>query len=69
MLPDFVLRDTGIDTHVEVYGMNGLASYDTRKEQKRALRLARQIPVVEWDVDRGALDAVRLPPGSRRAPE
>jgi Protein of unknown function (DUF1173) len=69
MLPDFVLRDTGIDTHVEVYGVNGLASYDTRKEQKRTLRLARQIPVVEWDVDRGPLDAVRLLPSSRRAPE
>jgi hypothetical protein len=26
MLPDFVLRDTELDTHIKVYGMPGLAS-------------------------------------------
>ncbi|MEZ0606279.1 DUF1173 family protein [Paraburkholderia sp. IW21] len=62
MLPDFVLRDTDTPTHIEVYGMNGLASYEARKEQKRALRLARRIPAIEWDVDREALNAIRLPP-------
>jgi hypothetical protein len=62
MLPDFVLRDTSVPTHIEVYGMNGLASYETHKEQKRAMRLARSIPAVEWNVDREALDTVRLPP-------
>lgn len=66
MLPDFVLRDTTIDTHIEVYGMNGVESYEARKEQKRALRSGRQIPVVEWDVDRAALDSVRLPAVMRR---
>ncbi|TGP40238.1 DUF1173 family protein [bacterium M00.F.Ca.ET.228.01.1.1] len=64
MLPDFVLRDTPIDTHVEVYGMNGVEHYEARKEQKRALRSARQIPVVEWNVDREVLEAVRLPPAN-----
>ncbi|MFM0441050.1 DUF1173 family protein [Paraburkholderia strydomiana] len=65
MLPDFVLRDTPTDTHVEVYGMNGVEEYEARKEQKRALRSARQIPVVEWNVDREVLEAVRLPPTSK----
>jgi Protein of unknown function (DUF1173). len=67
MLPDFLLRDTDTPTHIEVYGMNGLASYEARKEQKRALRLARRIPVIEWNVDREALSAIRLPRvGSKR---
>ncbi|EEF23632.1 conserved hypothetical protein, partial [Ricinus communis] len=66
ILPDFVLRDTTIETHIEVYGMNGVESYEARKEQKRTLRSARQIPVVEWDVDRAALDSVRLPAVTRR---
>jgi hypothetical protein len=61
MLPDFVLRDTTVPTHIEVYGMNGLASYETRKEQKRALRLSRSIPAVEWNVDREVLSTVQLP--------
>jgi hypothetical protein len=66
MLPDFVLRDTAKKTHVEVYGMNGVELYEARKEQKRALRLARQIPAIEWDVDRNALESVRLPEANRR---
>jgi len=65
MLPDFVLRDTSVDTHVEVYGMNGVEHYEARKAQKRALRSARQTPVVEWNVDREALEAVRIPPTSK----
>jgi hypothetical protein len=66
MLPDFVLCDTAVDTHVEVYGMSGVDHYEARKEEKRALRSARQIPAVEWNVDREALEAVRLPPASKR---
>ncbi|ADG20995.1 DUF1173 family protein [Paraburkholderia atlantica] len=62
MLPDFVLRDAGAQTHVEVYGMNGVPAYERRKEEKRALRLARGIPAVEWDVDREPLAQVQLPP-------
>ncbi|WP_027800299.1 DUF1173 family protein [Paraburkholderia dilworthii] len=62
MLPDFILRDTDIETHIEVYGMNGVPSYEARKQQKRALRSARHIPAVEWDVDKDALTSVRLPP-------
>lgn len=61
MLPDFVLRDTVIDTHIEVYGMNGVASYEERKAEKRALRAARRIPAVEWNVDREKLNEVQLP--------
>jgi len=61
MLPDFVLRDTAVPTHIEVYGMNGLASYEARKEQKRELRLSRSIPAVEWNVDRETLSMVQLP--------
>ncbi|RKT10624.1 uncharacterized protein DUF1173 [Paraburkholderia sp. RAU2J] len=61
MLPDFILRDTDIETHIEVYGMNGVPSYEARKQQKRALRSARHIPAVEWDVDKNALATVRLP--------
>jgi Protein of unknown function (DUF1173) len=61
MLPDFVLRDTNAPTHIEVYGMNGLASYEARKERKRQLRLVRNIPAVEWNVDCEALAAVRFP--------
>jgi hypothetical protein len=66
MLPDFVLRDTAVDTHIEVYGMKGVESYDVRKERKRALRSARQIPAVEWNVDRETLESVRLPRASGR---
>ncbi|MBB5420655.1 DUF1173 family protein [Paraburkholderia atlantica] len=62
MLPDFVLRDAGAQTHVEVYGMNGVPAYETRKEEKRAPRLARGIPALEWDVDREPLAHVQLPP-------
>ncbi|MEX3901430.1 MULTISPECIES: DUF1173 family protein [Paraburkholderia] len=62
MLPDFVLRDAGVRTHIEVYGMNGVPAYEARKEEMRALRLARGIPAVEWDVDREPLTQVQLPP-------
>ena len=66
MLPDFILRDTLPETHIEVYGMNGVASYEARKTEKRALRVARRIPAVEWNVDRETLESVRLPiPRSR----
>ncbi|MFC0403164.1 DUF1173 family protein [Paraburkholderia rhizosphaerae] len=68
MLPDFVLRDTEPRTHIEVYGMNGVASYEERKAEKRELRRQRGIPAVEWDVDRTELSAVTLPePVHRRA--
>jgi hypothetical protein len=60
MLPDFVLRDTEIETHIEVYGMNGMPAYEARKVEKRAIRLARQIPAVEWNVD-DALHATDIP--------
>ncbi|MEX3815841.1 DUF1173 family protein [Paraburkholderia sp. BR13439] len=66
MLPDFVLRDAGVRTHIEVYGMNGVPAYEARKEEKRALRLARGIPAVEWDVDREPLTQVQIPPPSMR---
>ncbi|MBB5510894.1 DUF1173 domain-containing protein [Paraburkholderia atlantica] len=62
MLPDFVLRDAGARTHIEVYGMNGVPAYEARKAEKRALRLARGIPAVEWDVDREPLTHVQIPP-------
>ncbi|MBU6486235.1 MAG: DUF1173 family protein, partial [Burkholderiales bacterium] len=65
MLPDFELTDTDPIAHVEVYGMNGLASYEARKAAKRALRLQRDIPCVEWNVDREALAQVALPPPAR----
>ncbi|BCF95181.1 DUF1173 family protein [Paraburkholderia largidicola] len=61
MLPDFILRDTGTATHIEVYGMNGVASYEARKREKQALRVARRIPAVEWNVDREALEHVLIP--------
>ncbi|WP_267904876.1 DUF1173 family protein [Paraburkholderia acidisoli] len=67
MLPDFVLLDTRPAAHVEVYGMNGLASYEQRKSAKQALRLARGIPVVEWNIDRESLESVALPPPEARA--
>ncbi|WP_229013590.1 DUF1173 family protein [Paraburkholderia gardini] len=63
MLPDFILRDTSPRTHVEVYGMNLVPAYEARKKkEKRALRLARGIPALEWNIDREALDSLRLPP-------
>jgi Protein of unknown function (DUF1173) len=61
MLPDFVLRDTEPRTHIEVYGMNGVDSYEARKAEKRALRRQRGIPAVEWDIDRTGLSAITLP--------
>ncbi|MBB2984282.1 hypothetical protein FHX57_006446 [Paraburkholderia tropica] len=67
MLPDFVLLDTRPTTHVEVYGMYGLASYERRKAEKLALRAARGIPAVEWNVDRELLEHIALPPVSARA--
>ncbi|MFP4854242.1 hypothetical protein ACLFKR_36130, partial [Paraburkholderia sp. BR14264] len=33
-----------------------------QNQEKRALRLARGIPAVEWDVDREPLAQVQLPP-------
>jgi hypothetical protein len=52
MLPDFVLTDTAEPTHIEVYGMNGVAEYEARKREKQRLRMARGIHAVEWDIDR-----------------
>ena len=66
MLPDFVLLDTVPATHIEVYGMNGLASYERRKLEKQALREASGTPVVEWNTDREQLTHVRLPAPNRR---
>ncbi|KVS70134.1 DUF1173 family protein [Burkholderia cepacia] len=66
MLPDFVLTDTAEPTHIEVYGMNGVAEYETRKREKQRLRIARGIPAVEWDIDRFQLADVRIPPIARR---
>jgi hypothetical protein len=66
MLPDFILRDTHPETEIEVYGMNGVEAYEARKRQKQELRAARQIPAVEWDVDRQPLAAVALPPPQER---
>ncbi|OXJ06865.1 DUF1173 family protein [Burkholderia sp. AU6039] len=66
MLPDFVLTDTAEPTHIEVYGMNGMAEYESRKREKQRLRIARGIPAVEWDIDRFQLADVRFPPIARR---
>nr|WP_255217816.1 hypothetical protein [Paraburkholderia mimosarum] len=66
MLPDFYLLDTRPTTHIEVYGMNGLASYERRKLEKQALREANRIPAVEWNTDSEQLADVRLPAPSRR---
>lgn len=68
MLPDFILRDTDPETHIEVYGMNGVASYEARKREKRALRAARRIPAVEWNIEREALENVVLPPSRIASP-
>ncbi|MDN7683065.1 DUF1173 family protein [Burkholderia cenocepacia] len=67
MLPDFVLTDTAEPTHIEVYGMNGAAEYETRKREKQSLRMARGIQAVEWDIDRFQLADVRFPPIARRS--
>nr|WP_090838022.1 DUF1173 family protein [Paraburkholderia hospita] len=66
MLPDFILRDTRPETHIEVYGINGVDTYEARKRQKQALRAARRIPAVEWNVDRESLETVSLPPPTGR---
>lgn len=65
MLPDFILTDTAAPTHVEVYGMNGMAEYEARKAEKQRLRLAHGIQAVEWNIDATDLAAVRLPPVAR----
>ncbi|KVT75737.1 hypothetical protein WT25_02290 [Burkholderia territorii] len=65
MLPDFVLTDTAEPTHIEVYGMNGMAEYEARKRDKQRLRMARGIRAVEWDIDRFPLSSVRFPPVAR----
>ncbi|KVL32133.1 hypothetical protein WS98_21575 [Burkholderia territorii] len=65
MLPDFVLTDTAEPTHIEVYGMNGMAEYEARKRDKQRLRMARGIQAVEWDIDRFPLSSVRFPPVAR----
>lgn len=65
MLPDFVLTDTAEPTHIEVYGMNGMAEYEARKRDKQRLRMARGIQAVEWDIDRLPLSSVRFPPIAR----
>ncbi|NIE81888.1 MULTISPECIES: DUF1173 family protein [unclassified Burkholderia] len=62
MLPDFVLTDTAAPTHIEVYGMNGMAEYESRKREKQRLRVARCIRAVEWNIDTTALATVQLPP-------
>jgi Protein of unknown function (DUF1173) len=61
MLPDFELTDTQPHTHIEVYGMNGLASYEARKAEKRQLRQEQGIPAIEWNVDRERLEQVMFP--------
>ena len=65
MLPDFILTDTAAPTHVEVYGMNGMAEYEARKAEKQRLRLAHGIQAVEWNIDATDLAAVRLPAVAR----
>ncbi|RXV64490.1 DUF1173 family protein [Burkholderia stabilis] len=67
MLPDFVLTDTVEPTHIEVYGMNGVAEYETRKREKQRLRIARGIGAVEWDIDRFQIADVHFPPIARRS--
>ncbi|WP_321817853.1 MULTISPECIES: DUF1173 family protein [unclassified Paraburkholderia] len=67
MLPDFVLLDTRPPTHIEVYGMNGLATYERRKQEKQRLRAERGIPAVEWNIDRETLNTVLLPPSAAQA--
>lgn len=62
MLPDFVLRDTAAPTHIEVYGMNGMAKYEARKREKQHLRAARGIRAVEWNINTTRLATVQLPP-------
>ncbi|MFL9886793.1 DUF1173 family protein [Paraburkholderia agricolaris] len=62
MLPDFELTDTPQRYHIEVYGMNGLPTYEERKQAKRELRRQRGIPSVEWDVDRTPVSQILLPP-------
>jgi hypothetical protein len=66
MLPDFVLLDTRPPTHIEVYGMNGLASYERRKKEKQMLRVERGIPAVEWNIEREGLIDISLPPPTAR---
>lgn len=61
MLPDFVLTDTPMPVHIEVYGMNGMPAYEQRKSEKRALRRERGIRAVEWDVGSIPVDRVALP--------
>ncbi|TCG02013.1 hypothetical protein BZM27_54280, partial [Paraburkholderia steynii] len=56
----FILRDTDPETHIEVYGMNGVASYEARKREKQALR-ARAISSRRMEYRRGST-------GKRRAP-
>jgi len=65
MLPDFVLNDTSEPTHIEVYGMNGMAKYEARKREKQRLRAARGIQAIEWDIDATALADIRFPPIAR----
>lgn len=61
MLPDFILTDTTPPHHIEVYGMNGVPAYETRKAIKQGLRQERGIKAVEWDVDKIALASIPLP--------
>ncbi|AKM45350.1 hypothetical protein NL30_36545 [Burkholderia contaminans] len=65
MLPDFVLTDTSEPTHIEVYGMNGMAKYEARKREKQRLRAERGIQAIEWDIDATALADIRFPPIAR----
>ncbi|MFJ1256359.1 DUF1173 family protein [Cupriavidus sp. CuC1] len=65
--PDFVLRDTGKETVIEVYGMVGNAEYDRKVTEKRQHYARLPTPVVEWIPPGQALERVVLPPIKRGA--
>ncbi|WP_431929916.1 DUF1173 family protein [Nonomuraea jabiensis] len=50
VFPDFILIDVVPRVCVEVYGVQGLQTYEDRKRDKRAYYAAAGIPVLEWEV-------------------
>ncbi|SCU77442.1 conserved hypothetical protein [Cupriavidus necator] len=64
--PDFRLTDTTSETVIEVLGLAGNPEYDQRMAEKCAYYRQAGIRLVEWVPGTQPLDALKLPPATRR---
>ncbi|SDD68941.1 DUF1173 family protein [Actinokineospora iranica] len=62
VFPDFVLVDDEPETYVEVWGVLGRESYESRKRAKQTFYRTSGKSLIEWDVRTPIPDLTRQPP-------